>query len=137
MEILPYDVDKILSELRTDKFYFDKIVSWEKSMLDCLRACRILKTLEKKHTELNRRFNVAYKNKFFYKKNVISFEYDSDSYTITVNLGLEVDERIVQWRAYHEVFEGIFNRLLMEMKKELPVERSKELERRLEQAAAQ
>ncbi len=138
MIIKPYDnFDILMENMIWSKVYFEnKKNFWHDTLIDCVRACRCLKTLERQYQKNKGEYNVLYKSKLLYKPTTFKFDWDSNTYTIIVNTGLSFSRGVTEIR--NEVFRFTFpydklEELLRTMKSELPVGRANEIMMKLEE----
>ena len=143
MRIIPYRTEnykQLLNEINgLGKVKFEKVGSWDNTLISCIRALRILKTLEINYYSIKEEYNITYKMKLFYKGTTISFRYNRIEYRIEILTGLTLpgdDFTIDDSPITFSVLEKDFNNLIREMEYELPSQRSANLKNQLEKLAS-
>ena len=118
------------------KVKFEKVGSWENTLISCIRTLRILKTLECRYQIISKNYNVIYKTKILYKGTTISFKYSRVEYTIEVLTGLGVtDFTYKNGPISFEALEKEFIKLVDKMKAELPWTHSERLVKQLDESS--
>jgi len=114
----------IIRRFPQGKVYFAKNGgNWDVTLKRCLQACKILKTIYYKFSEHERDYNLVYKTTILYKPTTISFEYESNTYTIIIKTGIPLvrgEFTVKNYPVNFSTLEDKLASLISEMRTELP-----------------
>lgn len=118
------DFSSIIRKFPQGKVYFAKNGgNWDVTLKRCLHACKILKTIYYKFEEHASEYNLVYKTTILYKPTTISFEYESNTYTIIIKTGIPLvrgEFTVKNYPINFTTLEDRLDSLISEMKTELP-----------------
>jgi hypothetical protein len=106
-------------------------VMWETKLIDCLLACKVMKTFCACFPEARARYNFLYKSSFFYKSTTFYISYNSSNFTFEVTTGLKFksNEDCIKNTNIDELYkttEVALSSLKQSIKYELPTARYEE-----------
>ena len=110
-------------------------VMWESRLIDCLIACKVMKTFCACFPEARQRYNFVYKNSFFYKSTSFYITYNSNNFTFEVTTGLKFrnNQNLIKNTNIDELYKSAEDRLAVLkhfIKLEIPAARYEEAMKR-------